>query len=56
MSGIAVMMMVLFMVVIWGGMIASGLNLRAHPEGSVQLLDEYGRPVDYPTLDVDHEA
>ena len=56
MSGGAIAMLCVPMVVIWGGMIASGLNLRAHPEGSVQLLDEYGRPVDYPTLDVDHEA
>ncbi|MDN6485916.1 methionine/alanine import family NSS transporter small subunit [Ancrocorticia populi] len=54
MSGAAIAMMLVAMVVIWGGMIASGLYLRAHPEGSVQLLDEFGRPVDHPMLDVDH--
>lgn len=32
MSGIAIMMMVLFMVVIWGGLIASALHLRANPD------------------------
>ena len=32
MSGIAIMMMVLFMVVIWGGFIASALHLRSHPD------------------------
>lgn len=32
MSGIAIMMMVLFMVVIWGGLIASAIHLRNHPD------------------------
>ena len=32
MSGIAIMMMVLFMVVIWGGLVASALHLRRNPD------------------------
>ncbi|MGO1591527.1 MAG: methionine/alanine import family NSS transporter small subunit [Ancrocorticia sp.] len=55
MSGAAIAMMCVAMFVIWGGMIASAVYLRKHPEGSVQLLDEFGRPVDHPMLDVDHE-
>ncbi|GAB3694569.1 methionine/alanine import NSS transporter subunit MetS [Corynebacterium nasicanis] len=38
MSGIAIMMMVLFMVVIWGGFIASALHLRNHPDDSSGAL------------------
>jgi len=37
MSGIAIMMMVLFMVVIWGGFIASALHLRANPDDTSAL-------------------
>ena len=33
MSGTAVMMMVLFMVVIWGGLAASIIALRRNPDG-----------------------
>ncbi|RNE48504.1 methionine/alanine import NSS transporter subunit MetS [Corynebacterium alimapuense] len=32
MSGIAIMMMVLFMVVIWGGLLISALHLRKNPD------------------------
>ncbi|GAB2505588.1 hypothetical protein CATRI_04280 [Corynebacterium atrinae] len=32
MSGIAVMMMVMFMIVIWGGLIVSALQLRRNPD------------------------
>lgn len=32
MSGLAIMMMVLFMVVIWGGLAASIVHLRKHPD------------------------
>ncbi|MDO5076430.1 methionine/alanine import NSS transporter subunit MetS [Corynebacterium sp.] len=32
MSGIAIMMMILFMVVIWGGLIVSILALRRNPD------------------------
>ncbi len=38
MSGIAIMMMVLFMVVIWGGFIASALHLRSHPDDTSGVL------------------
>ncbi|NLA56102.1 MAG: methionine/alanine import NSS transporter subunit MetS [Corynebacterium humireducens] len=38
MSGIAIMMMVLFMVVIWGGFIASALHLRANPDDTSGAL------------------
>lgn len=43
MSGIAIMMMVLFMVVIWGGLVASALHLRNHPDdtsGALGVSDE----------------
>ncbi|AKK08342.1 methionine/alanine import NSS transporter subunit MetS [Corynebacterium testudinoris] len=32
MSGIAIMMMVMFMVVIWGGLVVSALHLRRNPD------------------------
>ncbi|MBN9644811.1 methionine/alanine import NSS transporter subunit MetS [Corynebacterium mendelii] len=32
MSGIAIMMMVLFIVIIWGGLLVSILALRRHPD------------------------
>lgn len=38
MSGIAVMMMVLFMVVIWGGLAASIATLHRHPDEQSGLL------------------
>ncbi|MDO5668581.1 MAG: methionine/alanine import NSS transporter subunit MetS [Corynebacterium sp.] len=38
MSGIAIMMMVLFMVVIWGGFIASALHLRSNPDDTSGAL------------------
>lgn len=40
MSGIAVMMMVLFMVVIWGGLAASIIALRKHPDENSGLLGD----------------
>lgn len=56
MSPAAIAMMCFAILVIWGGLLASALYLRRHPEGSVQLLDEFGRPVDRPMLDVDHDS
>ncbi|PRQ12258.1 putative methionine/alanine importer small subunit [Corynebacterium sp. 13CS0277] len=38
MSGIAIMMMVLFMVIIWGGLAASIVALRRHPDESSGVL------------------
>ncbi|MCK7638028.1 methionine/alanine import NSS transporter subunit MetS [Corynebacterium pygosceleis] len=38
MSGIAIMMMILFMVVIWGGLLVSILALRKHPDDSSGVL------------------
>ncbi len=40
MSGTAVMMMVLFMVVIWGGLAASVIALRRNPDEKSGLLGE----------------
>ena len=40
MSGIAIMMMILFMVVIWGGLAASILALRKHPDDSSGVLGD----------------
>ncbi|AZA13185.1 methionine/alanine import NSS transporter subunit MetS [Corynebacterium choanae] len=40
MSGIAIMMMVLFMVVIWGGLLVSVLALRRHPDEKSGVLGE----------------
>jgi hypothetical protein len=36
MTGSAIAMMVVFIVVLWGGLVAAVLNLRAHPEDSDQ--------------------
>lgn len=48
MSGIAIMMMVLFMVVIWGGLIVSILALRRNPD---EMSGELGTS-EYATDDV----
>lgn len=32
MSASAIVMMIVFIVVLWGGLLAAVLNLRAHPE------------------------
>ena len=55
MSAPAIDMMCVSILVVWGGLVASVINLRRHPEGSVQLLDDFGRPVDRPTLDATHQ-
>ncbi len=54
MSAPAIAMMCVSIVIVWGGLIAAVINLRMHPEGSVQLLDDFGRPVDRPMLDATH--
>ncbi|MFE3456027.1 methionine/alanine import family NSS transporter small subunit [Nocardiopsis aegyptia] len=36
MSVSAIAMMIVFIVVLWGGLLAAVLNLRAHPEDSDQ--------------------
>ena len=51
MSAPAITMMLVSMVVVWGGLLVSIIQLRRNPEGSVQLLDDFGRPVDHPMLD-----
>ncbi|MBV7293196.1 methionine/alanine import NSS transporter subunit MetS [Corynebacterium sp. TAE3-ERU16] len=40
MSGIAIMMMILFMVVIWGGLLVSIFALRKHPDDSSGILGD----------------
>ncbi len=54
MSTPAITMMLVSMAVVWGGLLVSIIHLRRHPEGSVQLLDDFGRPVDHPMLDATH--
>lgn len=54
MSASAIAMMSASIVILWGGLAAAIINLRRHPEGSVQLLDDFGRPVDRPMLDATH--
>ena len=51
MSVPAITMMLVSMFVVWGGLLVSIIHLRKNPEGSVQLLDDFGRPVDRPMLD-----
>ncbi|APT84457.1 methionine/alanine import NSS transporter subunit MetS [Corynebacterium aquilae] len=48
MSGIAIMMMVLFIVIIWGGLAASIVALRRHPDEASGVLGE----AEYATDDV----
>ncbi|MDO4685826.1 MAG: methionine/alanine import NSS transporter subunit MetS [Corynebacterium sp.] len=40
MSGIAIMMMVLFMVVVWGGLLVSILALRRNPDEMSGVLGD----------------
>lgn len=54
MSTPAITMMLVSMAVVWGGLLVSIIHLRRHPEGSVQLRDDFGRPVDHPMLDATH--
>ncbi|WP_296138559.1 methionine/alanine import family NSS transporter small subunit [uncultured Tessaracoccus sp.] len=49
MSTTAVVMMILAIVIVWGGLAAAIGFLLRHPEGSVQLLDDHGRPQNPPT-------
>lgn len=49
MSTSAIIMMVLAIAIVWGGLVWAILFLMKHPEGSVQLLDDHGRPMNPPT-------
>lgn len=49
MSTEAVVMMILAIAIVWGGLVFSILFLAKHPEGSVELLDDHGRPLNPPT-------
>lgn len=40
MTGTAIVMMVLFMVIIWGGLLVSSLALRRHPDETAGLLGD----------------
>lgn len=55
MSAPAIAMMCVSIAIVWGGLAAAIINLRRHPEGSVQLLDDFGRPVDHPMLDATYQ-
>lgn len=48
MSGIAIVMMLVAMAIIWGGLAFAIIFLLKHPEGSVELLDDHGRPLHPP--------
>lgn len=45
MSTTAIVMMIVAVAIVWGGLTAAIVFLMRHPEGSVQLLDDYGRPL-----------
>lgn len=49
MSTSAIIMMVAAIVVVWGGLAFATVFLLRHPEGSVELLDDHGRPLNPPT-------
>lgn len=49
MSTAAIIMMVAAIVVVWGGLVFAIVFLLRHPEGSVELLDDHGRPLHPPT-------
>lgn len=40
MSSVAIMMMVLFMVIVWGGLLASILHLQHHPDETSGVFGE----------------
>ncbi|WP_297743362.1 methionine/alanine import family NSS transporter small subunit [uncultured Tessaracoccus sp.] len=42
----AIVMMVTAIVIVWGGLASAIVFLLQHPEGSVQLLDDHGRPLE----------
>ncbi|MDU7361458.1 MAG: methionine/alanine import family NSS transporter small subunit [Propionibacteriaceae bacterium] len=46
MSTTAIVMMVAAMIVVWGGLVGAITFLLQHPEGSVELLDDHGRPLE----------
>ena len=48
MTTTAIVMFIIFAVILWGGLMLSLINLLRHPEGSVQLLDDNGNPVERP--------
>jgi hypothetical protein len=45
MSTEAIIMMIAAIVVVWGGLGFAVAHLLRHPEGSIQLLDDHGRPL-----------
>ncbi len=49
MSTSAIIMMVLAIAIVWGGLAFAIVFLLKHPEGSVQLLDDHGRPLNPPS-------
>lgn len=46
MSTAAIVMMVAAIVIVWGGLAFAITFLLKHPEGSVELLDDHGRPLE----------
>ena len=46
MSITAIVMMVIAIVIVWGGLAGAIVFLLQHPEGSVELLDDHGRPLE----------
>nr|WP_108871323.1 methionine/alanine import family NSS transporter small subunit [Tessaracoccus timonensis] len=46
MSTAAIVMMVVAIVIVWGGLAFAITFLLKHPEGSVELLDDHGRPLE----------
>lgn len=50
MSTAAIVMMLIAIVTVWGGLVASLLHLSRHPEGSVTERDDHGDPVPAETV------
>lgn len=46
MSTDAIIMLLAAILIVWGGLAGSIVFLLKHPEGSVELLDDHGRPLD----------
>ncbi|RRD47139.1 methionine/alanine import family NSS transporter small subunit [Tessaracoccus sp. OH4464_COT-324] len=48
MSVSAIIMLIAAIVIVWGGLAFAIIFLLKHPEGSVPLRDDHGRPVPHP--------
>lgn len=49
MTTAAIIMLIAAIVIVWGGLAFAIAFMLKHPEGSVELLDDHGRPLNPPT-------